>query len=217
VAQTEVAARDWGVSRQVLAVNEVVVDSDGRPAVARVSEGHEVDTYSVYFPIHEKPYYFVVVVGPCELGQLAVSGVYVEAGVRVYLAIMSVALSPAEITARIGLTPSETHAIGDPISPMMKYREHWWEIEPQRDVPGSVEEKVAVVLDAVQPAVAQIAALKPACQVRVTVVFEGWRGDPQFGSFDIDARIVGRLAELGAELYFDLYAFGPEMPDDDAP
>src|SRR5437899_5598235 len=83
VAQTEVAARDWGVSRQVLAVHEVVVGSDGRPAVARVSEGHEVDTYSVYFPIHEGRYYFVVVVSPCELGQLAVSGVYVEAGVRI--------------------------------------------------------------------------------------------------------------------------------------
>jgi hypothetical protein len=219
LAQTEVIAKDWGVSRQVLAVNEVMTGSDGRPVIARVAEGSEPDTYCVYFPIHEEPYYFVVAMSPDKLGQLAVSGVYIEGDVRAYLAITSVSLSPAQITARVGLNPSETPAIGDAIlpSPVMKYREHWWQIEPQRNMPASVEEKITAVLDAVEPAVAQIAALKPVCELRVTVVFEGWGGDPQFGGFGLDARTVRRLAALGADLVFDLYAFGPRMPSDEAP
>ena len=216
LAQAEVTGRSWGVSQVVLAVNEVDVGIDGMPVVARVDEESEPGAYFVYFPIRKERYYFVVVIRADEAEQLHVSAVYVEAGVRVYLIITSVELSCAEITSRAGLTPTKTHAIGDPITPMRKYQEHSWLIEPRSDQPGSVEEKVAVLMDIVEPAAARIASLKPACSVHVGVVFKGWGGDPQFGGFNFDARTVERLASLGAELGFDLHAFGPAMRDEEA-
>ena len=218
LAQAEVISRTWGIARQLLAVNEVVTDDRGRIVVARVDETGEPGACFVYFPIRNEPYYFVVVVRPDDAGQLAVSGMYMEAGVRVYLAISSATLPHEEITARVGLTPTETHTIGDPITkwtPTRTYREHVWRFEPQAGIPGSVEEKLGTVLDGVDAASAQIAALRPACNVDVNVVFKGWRGDPQFGGFHVGADMVRRLAAIGVELDFDLYAFGPNTRDDD--
>src|ERR1700730_10123479 len=89
VARSEVIERSWGVSRQILAVNSVPVGSDGDPIVVRVDEQTEPREYVVYFPILDQPYYLVVVVGAGKVGRWAVSGVYSEAEVRVYLAASS--------------------------------------------------------------------------------------------------------------------------------
>ena len=89
-----------------------------------------------------------------------------------------------------------------------------WRFEPQAGIPGSVEQKLAALLRGVEPAVARLAAIRTACDVQVNVVFEGWGGDPQCGGIHVDVDIVQRLAALGAELDFDLYAFGPKMLED---
>jgi uncharacterized protein DUF4279 len=219
VARAEVIERSWGVSSQILAVHSVPVGSDGEPIVARVDERTERSAYRVYFPIREQPYYLVIVIGADETGRWAVSGVYSEAKVRVYLAVSSQGLSASEITARIGLQPTETRSIGEPIVnrvPTGTYKEHRWMLEPQAGVPGSVEEKIAVLLDAVDGVAGRIAALSPACDIRVTVVFSAWGGDPQFGAFSFGGESVRRLAALAAELSVDLYAFGPRMLEDGA-
>jgi hypothetical protein len=39
------------------------------------------------------------------------------------------------------------------------------------------------LLETVEPAVARIATLRPACDVEVSIVFKGWRGNPQFSGF----------------------------------
>lgn len=88
----------------------------------------------VYFPLVDEPYYLVVVVGAGKTGGLAVSGVYCEAAVRVYLAVSSRGLLADEITARVGLQPTQTRSIGEPISsraPARTYKEHRWMFEPQ--------------------------------------------------------------------------------------
>ena len=136
-----------------------------------------------------------------------------------YLAASRRDLLADEITARIGLQPTQPRAIGEPITslaPARTYKEHRWMFEPQAGVPGSVEEKVAALLDAVEGASGRIAALRPACDLRATVVFSGRGGDPQFGAFNLVGESVRRLAALGAELSVDLYAFGPRMPEDEA-
>lgn len=219
VARAEVIERSWGVSSQILAVHSVPVGSDGAPIVVRVDEQTEPGEYLVYFPILDQPYYLVVLVGAGKTGQWAVSGVYCEAEVRVYLRVSSRELSADEITARVGLQPTETRSIGEPITnraPARTYKEHRWMLEPQAGLPGSVEEKITALLDAVEGASGQIAALRPACDLLVTVVFSGWGGNPQFGAFNLVRESVRRLAALGAELSVDLYAFGPKMLGDEA-
>lgn len=140
---------------------------------------------------------------------------YVEAGVRVYLLVYSDELRPAEITARVGLEPTEAHERGERIPGWRNtYKCHTWWLEPQAGVPGGVEEKLRVLLETVEPAVARIATLRPACDVEVSIVFKGWRGNPQFGGFHFEADVTRRIAALGAGLGSDLYAFGAAMPDD---
>jgi hypothetical protein len=82
-------------------------------------------------------------------------------------------------------------------------------------MPGAVEEKLSAILYAIEPAAAQIASLRSGCEVKVHVVFQGWGGDPQFGGFHVEVDNIRRLAALGAALDVDLYASGPEMPNDD--
>lgn len=213
IAQAEVTNRTWGIASQFFAVHDVATAQGGEPAIARIDEVHEPEAYFVYFPIRERPYYFVVVVRPDDTGRLAVSAMYWEAGVQAYLRIVSAVRSAVEITAQIGVTPTETHAIGDPIGKGVgtgSYREYVWRFEPQAGLPGSVEEKLRAVLDGVEPAAARIAALRPTCDVQITIVFKGWSGDPQFGGFHVDAEPMGRLATLGAVLDVDLYALRTE-------
>jgi hypothetical protein len=99
----------------MLAVHEVITGDGGAPAIARVDENREPRAYFIYFPILGQVYYLVVVIRQGEAKGLAVSAVYIEANVRVFLGISSTVLSPAEITAHVGLPPSETYAMGDPI------------------------------------------------------------------------------------------------------
>jgi hypothetical protein len=217
LAQEEVNGQAWALTRQLLAVNAAEIGEDGDPVVARVDEDTESGAYFIYFPIRGEPYFFVVVVRPDEAGELAVSWIYMEGGTRVYLLITSEIFSPEEITARVGLTPTKSHQMGDPVrkkSPARTYRVHMWHFEPQKGIPGTVEEKLKVLLEEVNPAVAQIADLRPMCDVGVMVVFEGWGGDWQFGGIHFETEIVQGLAALGATLDLDLYAFGPDMPDD---
>ena len=216
LAQAEAVAKTWGVTAQFLAVNKVVTNEAGEPAVIRIDEKTRPDSYLCYFAVHGEPYFFVVVVESSKNNQLAVSGVYMEAGVRVYLLITSKTMTTAEITESVGLSPSKTHSTGEPIIkkiPNRTYKENQWIYEPQVEVPGSVEEKLNTVLHGVESRAKAIASLKPICEVYVNVVYEGWGGDCQFGGFHFNEGIMSRLCTLGAELDFDLYSFGPEMPE----
>ncbi len=218
VAQAEVVAMTWGVTRQLLAVNKVITNAAGEPLIARVDETSHPGCYLCYFAIEGEPYFLVVFVQPDKDEQLAISGIYMEAGVRVYLLIVSKTMTPAEITASVGLTPSKTHSAEEPIIdkfPNRKYKESGWILEPQAEIPGSVEEKLNTILDQVESNANQIASLKPICEVHVNIVYQGWGGDAQFGGYHFNESIMRRLCFLGAELDFDLFAFGPEMPDND--
>ena len=116
LARAELSPPTVGVTAQFFEVHEVVVDEAGQPSVAHVDTERERGAYYVYFPVQEVSYYFVVIVARDAHRQLAVSGRYVEAKVRVYLRILSPTLSPADITAHLGLEPTSTHALGSPIT-----------------------------------------------------------------------------------------------------
>src|SRR5207245_5550600 len=85
VAREEIAARAFAVTRQYLAVHEVVTEAGGTFAVARVDETTEPGSYHVYFPLRDEPYHCVVAVRPDQGGELQPSWVYMQAAVRVYL------------------------------------------------------------------------------------------------------------------------------------
>ena len=190
----------------------MLLDESGKPVVAHVDAISEPGAWYVYLSVREAFYHWVVVVRPNATGELAISGMYWAAEVRVYLVITSAGLSPDEITARVGLAPTETHEMGasGPIS-KIACREHYWRLEPERGTPGSIENKLTGLLSRVESAAESIAALRPECEIWISIVYYGWAGDPQFAGFGFEAEIVRRIAGLGAELDFGMYGLGPKM------
>jgi Domain of unknown function (DUF4279) len=213
VARVEVAQRSLGVTQQILAVNSVVVQN-GEPEVARVTEVTSVGQFAVWFPLRDQEYFFVVFVESDRDGKPQLAGSCWHARVRAWLVIASTDVSAAEITARTGLSPTEVYERGDVVkfSPTRTYNTHSWVLEPQRDVPGTVDEKLSELLLHAGKATDAIAGLRPACSVEVVIIYSGWGGDPQFGGWHVDAKSLQSIAALGAEMDVDMYAMGPEFP-----
>ena len=186
--------------------------------VARVDKRSEPGAHFVYFKVVDQPYYFVVVLRAGGEERLALSATYWEADVRVYVRIISEKLTASEITARLNRSPTRTWSMGEARfkrNPKgRKHADHAWMFEPQEGVPGTVEEKLGVLLDAMGSLSDQVTLLTSCCDVEVVVVYSAWGGDPQFGGIQIASEAVDRLAALGARLDVDLYAYGPPMRGD---
>jgi Domain of unknown function (DUF4279) len=213
IGREEVAKQWLGTTQQILAVNSVVTE-DGQPRVARVSETTSPGRLAVWFPLHDQAYFLVVFVESDRDGNPVLSGSCWHARVRVWLAIHSADVPPSEVTARTGLSPTEEHERGDlvRVSSKARYKSHIWQLEPQREVPGTVDEKLSLLLRQARPAAQAIAGLRPSCDVEVGIVYDGWGGAGQFGGWHVDGASLQGLAELGADIDIDMYALGPRMP-----
>jgi len=214
VARLEVENRSLALTRQLLGPHSLPRHADGRPVVSRIRHDDAAGCYIVYFPLHAEPYNCAVTVRKRGNDDLCVIGVQLAADVRVVLGIYGGAITPAEVTARTGLVPSETHLAGDHRYRDRVYPEHVWRLEALPGTPASVEEKLESLLRSIEPATAAIASLRPSAQVQIAIVYKGWSGNPQFGGMSVSADAVAALARLGADLDFDLYAYGPPMPED---
>ena len=200
------------MTRQSLADQDVVRDELGEPVVARVAPAGSPRTFRVYLPIQDEDYFFVATIGPGDSGELEIKGTSIWARTRVYLLITSETMSVDEITARVGLSPTDSIPMGQPrlgalgVAPL---RWHSWKLEPDQDVPGEVEEKLEHLLTMVAPAAERIVALGPACYVQVSVVYKAWIGNGCIGGFGFDPAVVRRIAALGATVDCDVYVGGP--------
>lgn len=207
VAVSEALNPTLGVTEQVLAVHKLV-QKDNAPAILLVEENSEVGAFFIYFGIVNEPYYFVVVVKQ-EDERLIASASYVEAAVRVYLGISSILLDPIAITERIKLIPTESYRIGEARLPRMRqlrFKENRWYFEPQKDTPGTLEDKLKFLLDRLEPVQSKIAALQDECEIYINICYEGYKN--WMGGWHIDKATIRRIAALGAEVDLDLYAFG---------
>jgi hypothetical protein len=212
VAISEVVAPTLGVTIQVLTVHKVVI-RDGVPVIFRIEYITETDTFCVYFKIEAEPYYFVVTIGRKD-EKLSVLGSYLQAAVRVYLGISSSILDPTTITEKIKLNPTRSVVVGEspvPKLPNFKSKENRWYFEPQQDTPGELERKLNFLLDRLEPFQSNILALQNECEICIMICYEGYRG--WMGGWHLDRLIIQKIAALGAEVDFDLYAYGEhELP-----
>jgi hypothetical protein len=229
LARAEIESQTFALTRQFLAVHAVMRDAEGRPAVARVDGTSEAGAHHVYFQLRNRvakdedeeslaePYHCVVVTRPAG-DQQEVSWVYIQPATRVCLSIFSDNLDPDAITARLGLRPTRTQLKGTPVGhePAGRLRaRHHWECEALPGLPARFEERLGTLIVMIEPAAQAIAALRPACEVWLRVVLEGWGGDPQFAGLGFDEASIKVLAAARAEIDFDVYAFGPPMAEDD--
>lgn len=223
LARDEIESQRFAVTRQYLAVHAVARDAESRPAVARVDGTRELGAHHVYLGLRERadndavPYHCVVVIRTGEDQAQEVSWVYIQPATRLYLSIESDDLNPDEITARLGLRPTKTGLKGTRIGTGPGGRplaQHHWEYEALPGLPAGLEERLWILIAAIKPMVQDIAALRPGCNVWLSVVLQGWGGDCQFAGLWFDEASIKVLAAARAEIDIDLYAFGPPMAED---
>jgi hypothetical protein len=207
VAIEEVLHPTWGVTQQVLAVHQIAI-RDGQPSILRVDTETEPGTYFIYFEIVDEPYYFVIIVSEKDK-ILSVSGVYIEAEVKVELSISGTILHPDVITERLKLNPTRKCVLGEsirPQTPNIKFKTHSWYFEPQQDIPGELENKLQFLLTQLDPIQAEIANLQDSCDITICICYNGYQSS--MGGWHIDKEILQKIVALGAEVDFDLYAYG---------
>ena len=207
VAIAEILKPQLGVTEQVLAVHRLT-KSDGEFVPLDVHENSEVGRYFIYFGIEDEPYYFVMVVEQAEEG-FTCSASYIEAAVRVYLCITSLTLDPEMISHRIGLTPTRSQRTGDlrrSKNSHLKIKEHRWYLEPQKDLPRSLEYKLAYLLDHLEPMQSRIAQLQGECKICICICYKGYLS--WMGGWHLDQKSIRRIAALNTEVDLDLYACG---------
>jgi hypothetical protein len=208
IAIAETLNPTLGVSKQVLSVHKLVV-KDNTPKILQIDGSRELGAFFVYFALEGEPYHFVIVIRSAN-DRMVAAAAYIEAGVRVYLTIVSMSLDPLSITNKVRLSPTRSYRMGDRIrsqhrtSPIAK--EHRWYFEPQQDTPGELEQKLEFLLDRLKPSQAEIASLQNECEIEVSICYEGYRGS--MGGWHIDKATIQQIAALGAEIDLDLYAYG---------
>lgn len=208
----EVLTPTLGITEQILSVHQIVMRS-ATPVIARIQDKSESGAYHIYFALEGEPYYFVVAVSFSD-NQYFVSGSYIESAVRVYLRVSSDILEPEEITSRVGLIPTQCYTKGEKRyqrNPHLKFKEHRWYFELDKDIPNSIEEKLDSLLEKLEPVKTQVASLSDECEILICICYEGYKS--WMGGWHFNRSTILKIASLKAEVNLDLYAFGPDLPE----
>jgi hypothetical protein len=209
IAISEVQTPTFGVTNQVFSVHKAVLNN-GAPLIARIDNTREPGAFFVYFPLLDEDYYFVVVIRPTDNG-LAVSVVYIEANVRVYLMISSPIYTPEEITKKVELLPTSVHKKGEKISLSSRvYTKNQWLFEPGQDIPDGIDHKILHLLNQLEHVRTNIAQLANECNICLCICYEGYKD--WMGGWNADKETIKRISALEAEIDLDLYARGPDLP-----
>jgi transcriptional regulator with XRE-family HTH domain len=214
LARGEILSPTLSATKEMLAVHTPVL-VDGQPVIARADVAREPGAFYFYFRLEHEPYYLVVVV-QANNRQLAVECACVEAAVRVFLLVKAKHLTPQQISERLGLESTSAYAKGErihPALPPLPYTK--WRFEPHQTLAEELGRKLDLLLDELEGAAPRIAELAAECDVSISVCYEGCK--EWLGGWNASKETLKRLAALGADLHFDLYASGPDLPDLDFP
>lgn len=163
----------------------------------------------VHFRIKGQRYTFVVSIS-ARGEDLVVDGVALQPDVQVYLKIETEMFSADVIAAELGLTPADRGSIV-PLFPQRRGREpmvRGWRYEPQRDLPGGLEEKLTLLLERLERRRDSLAGLSARCTMRIVIVVTAWSGNPQFAGWVLEPPLLSALARVGLEADFALYGAG---------
>lgn len=212
LARLEVIGRNQGMTAELLDDNEIETDKYGKAVLSRVDTTREAGAFFLYFPIAGQSYSFVIVVRPDEAGELEVDQSYLEPGVQVRLILRSLALAPAEISRRLGVTATESRPIqGSPTAGSTLMPRHEWVFEPGKNFPAPAAEKIEGLLEAIRPAEETMKELRPHCKVELDVCYQAWAGEPSLGTLNFSPDALQTITSLGAELNIRMFATEAEL------
>lgn len=206
LAVAEVEALEWGISQQFFAVHRPVLVA-GRPHVAGVVSAAEPDALFVFFAVQDESYHFWVRVEPRSHGpQIAFVGYCPQ--YHVSFDVSSDSVTPDEITAHIGLSPTEVRTKGSSRLPGARpFPRHLWTFEALAGQPGFLEDKLTHLFRVLGERQPRISTLAADCSAEVSVVSHQWQAWPE--GFHLSPEYLARLHDLRASFDLDLYVGGP--------
>lgn len=139
---------------------------------------------------------------------------------RASLCIYSDSMTTAEITAVMGIEPTEAHEKGDPtraglagrpLKPKyLAYQQTYWcldmpedDFDPE-DSTGFAH--LAVLVERLRGKESALTSLRPACE---TIIWWSGDSDSTQGGFVLTAELTAQLAALGCDLYGTTYLDDP--------
>ena len=207
VATEELTNPSLGVTGQIVSSHEI------HPEPIRIDTDLEDGTHCLYYSLAGESYYFVLVLREKD-GGLRPSSSHIEPNAKVYLYIRSEQKAPSEITELLGIHPTCSGIMGElpPHRSSGAVNEcHYWCLEPQKDVPDYLEQKLEVLLASIEVCKTELKLLSKFCSLTFTVCYEGYKD--WMGEVVLSPNQVKRIAELDASVWIDLYASGPDIPE----
>lgn len=122
----------------------------------------------------------------------------------VSLRISKPGMSAAEVTARLGLTPTYSHEVGDVFGRHGQRRsEATWTVSTRANGPGRLDDHLTLLLDLVEPKRSIITELANEGSSMDWFCFVSVEGQ---GGIALSVDLLRRLAGLPIQLDFDIYS-----------
>jgi hypothetical protein len=206
----EIRSKRFGTTEQLLEIHEVVY-VDNKPQILRVDRETDDGIAIVYFPIKDEKFYLAVWLNTTP--EVSVRAVGTEDYNAVYLKVISDHLSFQELSSLTTLRATGGWSKGDSRKSGKSYYNYSaLHFEPNPE-PDEFEDKLRKLLDFLEHDKEGITKLLDKCSVQVQVATIFHNGNTMLGGHHLYKDIVKRLAALGLEVDFDLYAEGNFFKD----
>lgn len=224
VAINEVLHPTFALTKQYLHANRLVV-IDGVPFIEDIiySEVEEVPEESerdprdiiiypetrrasVYFPVLNEDYYFVVHVGIGD--EIVPRWMEMSPGNKVELrAVSDAALS--ELLKILPIVPTEVWEKGQQINESMAYKHSGLTVALSDKKTGEVENKLKSLVEFLHPMKDQLLLLAEIATTEVSIAYYGYKNE--MWGIHLDPAVLQAVAQLKVSVDIDLYASGPDL------
>ncbi len=206
IAISEIDQMNFGITQQILAVNELVYEN-GHPKIEKVELDAQNKSAMVHFPIKDECIFFTVFLET----EPAIKVVWTNTtdGSRVIFRVTSDTMALNEISSFIKIHPTRSWNIGDP-HPNGKTNHTFslFDFEPIPDLTGKIESKINTLLDLLEKDTEGIRKLSVLANSYIQIHWHGYNGNGMLGGFQLDQATITRLANLQLAIDLDLYADG---------
>ncbi|OJJ18775.1 hypothetical protein BKI52_24695 [marine bacterium AO1-C] len=212
MARREVKKPSLSLTQQYLEGLEVVFEGT-EPKIQRIALDQESNRFEVYFPIKNERFFLVICVNTAPLVQIGWT--YIQPGNSVYFAASSDDLTFEELQRITTLRATDGGTKGQlrKNSPDDKFRYKFshFTFEPIPERAYDMEEKLLQLLDKLETDTQGVQKLAKIADAGINVCQYDYAGFGSINGVSLDKSTIQRLAHLGLDIDFDLYASGDSI------
>jgi len=210
IAIKEIEEQSFELTKQYLSVNKLVY-IDEKPQIDDVIINEDDQSATVYFPISNEAYYFVIYLDI--LPEIRVRFMGMNAGNRVYLVVSSEKINLEILLKDTGIAPTHVWRKGTqfPNRNISRFYENSGFILELQSTnrAGEVEEKLSNLLDKLETFNLHSIIKTKEINKIIQVTYYGYKD--QMNGINLSPKNIARVSELDAYLDIDLYASGPNL------